>query len=90
MFLSQSGVGLHTIELLYSSDVIPAQHRGFPQLLVVGGHERVAHRRVLQAQRVAHLVGNHHEQVVALVAIQCPALCHVKVGLPSAWEEGMR
>jgi hypothetical protein len=38
---------------------------------------------------VAHLVGNDHEQVVALVAVQCPALCHVKVGLPSAWEEGM-
>lgn len=59
------------------------------QLPVVGRHERVTDRRVLQSQCVADLMGGHHEQVVSLVSVQRPPLRHVEVGLAALREEGV-
>lgn len=56
---------------------------------VVGRHEGVADGRVLQAQRVAHLVGRHQEEVVPLVATEGPTLGPVEVGLAAAGQEGV-
>lgn len=78
-----------TIELLNCDDVAPAEHQAAAQLPVVRGHEGVADGGVLQPQSVADLVGGHHEQVVALVAVEGPPLCAVKVGLASPGQEGV-
>lgn len=78
-----------TVELLNCNDVIPAEHQAATQLPVVGGHESMADGGVLQSQSVADLMSGHHEQVVALVSVEGPPLCTVKVGLASPRQEGM-
>lgn len=44
---------------------------------------------MFQTQGVTDFMRDHHEQVVALVPVQRPALRHVEVGLPSTGEEGV-
>lgn len=78
-----------TVELLNGNDVVPAGHEAAAQLPVVGGHESVADGGVLQSQGVADLMSRHHEQVVALVSVEGPPLCAVKVGLASPRQEGV-
>ena len=78
-----------TVQLLHRNDVIPAEDQAAAEFPVVRRHQSVTHRGVLQSQRVADLVGSHHEQVVAFVSIKRPLLCHVEVGFPSPREESV-
>lgn len=82
------GRGL-TVQLLHRHDVVPAEQQAAARPPVVGRHEGVADRRVLQTQRVSDLVGRHQEQVVALVAVERPPLRPVEVGLAAAGQEGV-
>lgn len=78
-----------TIQVLNGQDVIPAEDKILAELLVVGGHEGALDGRVLQPQRVPHLMGHHDEEVAPFAAVQGPALGTVKVGFSSPGEEGV-
>lgn len=79
-----------TIQALHGQHVVPAEQRVAAQLLVVRRHERARRGRVGQAERVADLVRQHHEQVAAAPAAQGPALVSVEVRFPAAGQEGVR
>lgn len=83
------GAGL-TIQALHGQHVVPAEQRVAAQPLVVGRHERARRRRVRQAERVADLVRQHHEQVAPAAAAQRPALVAVEVRFAPAGQEGVR
>lgn len=84
-----AGRGL-TIQALHGQHVVPAEQRVAAQPLVVGRHERARRRRVRQAERVADLVRQHHEQVAPAAAAQGPALVAVEVRFAPAGQEGVR
>lgn len=83
------GAGL-TIQALHCQHVVPAEQRVAAQPLVVGRHERARRRRVRQAERVADLVRQHHEQVAPAAAAQRPALVAVEVRFAPTGQEGVR
>ena len=79
-----------TIQVLHRQHVVPAEQRVAAQPLVVGRHERARRGRVGQAERVADLVRQHHEQVAPAAAAQGPALVAVEVRFATAGQEGVR
>lgn len=87
--LGAGGRGL-TIQALHGQHVVPAEQRVAAQPLVVGRHERARRGRVGQAERVADLVRQHHEQVAPAAAAQGPALVLVEVRFASARQKGVR
>lgn len=84
-----AGRGL-TVQALHGQHVVPAEQRVAAQPLVVGRHERARRGRVRQAERVADLVRQHHEQVAPAAAAQRPALVPVEVRFAAARQEGVR
>lgn len=78
------------IQALHGQHVVPAEQRVAAQPLVVGRHERARRGRVGQAERVADLVRQHHEQVAPAAAAQGPALVQVEVRFSSAGQKGVR
>lgn len=87
---SGGAAGGLTIEALHGQHVVPAEQRVAAQPLVVGRHERARRRRVGQAERMADLVRQHHEQVAPAAAIQGPVLVAVEVRFAAAGQEGVR
>lgn len=83
------GGGL-TIQALHGQHVVPAEQRVAAQPLVVGRHERARRGRVGQAERVADLVRQHHEQVAPAAAAQGPVLVPVEVRFAPARQKGVR
>lgn len=83
-------VGGLTIQALHGQDVVPAEQRVAAQPLIVGRHERARRGRVCQAERVADLVRQDHEQVAPAPAAQGPALVPVEVRFAAAGQEGVR
>lgn len=82
--------GWLTIQGLHRQHVVPAEQRVAAQPLVVGRHERARRGRVGQAERVADLMRQHHEQVAPAAAAQGPALLSVEVRFATAGQEGVR
>lgn len=62
------GGGVLTVQVLHRQHVVPAEQCVAAQPLVVGRHERAWRGRVGQAERVADLVCQHHEQVAPSAA----------------------